>query len=620
MVSTSVILQMMRNRVFEVKDEYCLYLDKVEDKLEGYKSVSLSTWMYLFRESGLPQEEYDNFNKIWIEAYVRYYFFKEALKDLPNTTDLNMVKRIVTVDDFAYPTILKLKLAYVYGDKISDYDSLVTKWISNEHVVKWIKYKSYRKLDEYWDMKFASDNSVFRSILNYRRCTIEGLDTTDQILKSAKNLNSLTSVLQFNLYCYNSMLMPRVDIGYIKKKYNEFCTDEKSRKYVSEIFEALPEFIMSLNAYSTRLVLEYGTVKREMAEKNNLTSEDKSSIESILNSLWQCVELYSTRIVVDYYFREREVDNIKFFGNASEFSMKTRYLKYAAKHCRRFPSSFLPEFDKVNKEEFTEDEFIQFVRSSCDEYNPPIKEAWTKAVMQGFYIPIFIKQTLEQFCDTNELLMNLTADDVSNRDFFTIIVYYYMTDTSIWELLRDTRVSSLLNNGLRKYWYDFVCDDANYHEQFINKSIPGNISLFGALGIDDSECNRYLVSNDLFNLYIHGIKDRFRNIVNFRLFLERRLYENLIDIDAVKHLLREYPEYIESAFNDIVKHGMTRFSRESIDLILDCCLTCYLAYGRKNESYLTFEGKLHLKDECLKEIIRPLGINNHKAADIFFGK
>ena len=133
MVSTSVILQMMRNRVFEVKDEYYLYLNKVEDKLEGYKSISLSTWMYLFNESGLPQEEYDNFNKIWVESYVRYHFFKEALKDLPNTTDLNMVKRIVTVDNFAYPTILKLKLAYVYGDKISDYDSIIAKWTSNEH-------------------------------------------------------------------------------------------------------------------------------------------------------------------------------------------------------------------------------------------------------------------------------------------------------------------------------------------------------------------------------------------------------------------------------------------------------------------------------------------------------
>ena len=271
-------------------------------------------------------------------------------------------------------------------------------------------------------MEFASDNSVFKSILNYRRCTIEGLDTTEQILKSAESLNSLTNVLQFNLYCYNSMLMPRVDIGYIKKKYNELCTDEKSRKYVSEIFEALPESITSLNTYSIRLMLEYGTVKREMAEKNNLTSENKSSIEFILNSLWQCVELYSIRIVVDYYFREKEVDNIKFFGNDSGFSMKTRYIKYVAKHCRRFPSSFLPEFDKVNKEGFTEDEFIQIVRSNCDEYNPPIKEAWTKAVMRGFYIPIFIKQTLDQFCDTNELLMNLTADDVSNRDFFTTII------------------------------------------------------------------------------------------------------------------------------------------------------------------------------------------------------
>lgn len=31
-VSTSLLLQMMRNRVFEVKDEYYLYLNEIEDK------------------------------------------------------------------------------------------------------------------------------------------------------------------------------------------------------------------------------------------------------------------------------------------------------------------------------------------------------------------------------------------------------------------------------------------------------------------------------------------------------------------------------------------------------------------------------------------------------------
>lgn len=612
-VNTSVILQMMRNRVFEVKDEYYLYLDKVEDKLEGYKAISWSTWIYLFNKSGLPQEEYDNFNKIWLESYVRYHFFREALKDLPNTTDLNMVKRIVTVDDFAYPVILKLKLAYVYGDKIPDYDSIINKWVSNEHILKWFEYKSYRKLDDYWDMEFASDNSVFKSILNYRRCAVEGLDTTDQVLKSAENLNSLTSVLQFTLYCYNSMLMPRVDIGYIKKKYNELCTDEKIRKYISEIFEALPEFITSLNTYSVRLVLGYGTVKMEMTEKNNLTYEDKSSIESILNSLLEPIELYSGRIVVDYYFKEKEVDNIKFFGNDSEFSIKTRCLKYASKHCRRFPSLFLPEFDKTSKDEFTENEFIQFVRNNCDEYNPPIKEAWAKAAMQEFYIPILIKQELEQFCDTNELLMNLKVDDISDRSFFETMVYYYMTDTSVWDLLRVTRVSNLINNGLRKYWYNLIEDNVNY-------SVQWNGSLFEALGVEDNECNRYLVSNDLFNLYVHKVKERFKNIVNFRLFLEGRLYGDFIDIDDVRHLLRSYPEYIESAFNDTVKHGMIWFSRDSMDLILDSCLIHYLEYGRKSESCLTFKGKLHLKDECLKKMTKHSGISNTKAADIFFGR
>ena len=140
---------MMRNRVYEVEDEYYLYLNAVEDKLLENQVISNSEWKNLFNESGLSKEEQYNFNKIWIESYVRYYFFREALKDLPNTTDLNMIKMLVAVDDFAYPAILKLKLAYVYGDRISDYDSLVAKWVSNEHVLKWLEYKSYRKLDKY---------------------------------------------------------------------------------------------------------------------------------------------------------------------------------------------------------------------------------------------------------------------------------------------------------------------------------------------------------------------------------------------------------------------------------------------------------------------------------------
>ena len=75
-VGTSLLLQMMRNRVYEVEDEYYLYLNAVEDKLLEKQVVSNSEWQSLFDESGLPKEEKNNFNKVWIEAYVRYYFLE----------------------------------------------------------------------------------------------------------------------------------------------------------------------------------------------------------------------------------------------------------------------------------------------------------------------------------------------------------------------------------------------------------------------------------------------------------------------------------------------------------------------------------------------------------------
>lgn len=140
-VGTSLLLQMMRNRVFEVNEEYYLYLNKVGDKLLKYETVSIGEWEGIFKGSNLSQDEYGNFKKIWIEAYVRYYFFRKALKDLPNTTDINTVRRIVTIDDFAYPLILMLKLAYVYGNKIQEYESIVERWTSDEYVMQWLSMR-----------------------------------------------------------------------------------------------------------------------------------------------------------------------------------------------------------------------------------------------------------------------------------------------------------------------------------------------------------------------------------------------------------------------------------------------------------------------------------------------
>lgn len=273
-VGTSLLLQMMRNRVFEVEEEYYLYLNEIEDKLLKYETVSISEWEGIFKGSNLSQDEYGNFKKIWIEAYVRYYFFRKALKDLPNTTDINTVRRIITVDDFAYPEILKMKLAYVYGDKIPVYESIVERWVSDEYVIQWLRYETYRKLSDYWDMDFVSDHSAFDSVYKYNRTSIEGLDSVESILESAKNFNDLQNVLLFTFYTYNSMLLPRVSADYAKAKYSEYCKGKEKSflKYLDEIPSS------TLNAYSLRVIIQLNIIKSELSGKDRITSDTKSYI------------------------------------------------------------------------------------------------------------------------------------------------------------------------------------------------------------------------------------------------------------------------------------------------------------------------------------------------------
>lgn len=256
-VGTSLLLQMMRNRVYEVEEEYYLYLNEIEDKLLKYETVSIGEWEGIFKESNLSQDEYENFKKIWIEGYVRYYFFRRALKDLPNTTDINTVRRIVTIDDFAYPEILKMKLAYVYGNKIQEYESIVERWVSDEYVMQWLKYETYRKLGDYWDMNFVSDHSAFDSVYKYNRTSIEGLDSVESILESAKNFNDLKNVLLFTFYTYNSMLLPRVSMDYVKAKYSGYCKGKEKSflKYLDEIPSS------TLNAYSLRVIIQLNIIK-----------------------------------------------------------------------------------------------------------------------------------------------------------------------------------------------------------------------------------------------------------------------------------------------------------------------------------------------------------------------
>lgn len=614
-VGTSLLLQMMRNRVYEVEEEYYLYLNEIEDKLLKYETVSISEWEGIFKESNLSQDEYENFKKIWIEGYVRYYFFRRALKDLHNTTDINTVKRIVTVDDLAYPSILKMKLAYVYGNKIQEYESIIERWISEEYVMQWLKYETYRKLGDYWDMDFASNHSAFDSVYKYNRASIEGLDSVESILESAKNFNDLQNVLLFTFYTYNSMLLPRVSADYVKAKYSEYCKGKE--KSFLKYLDGIPS---SANAYSLRVILQLNIIKSELSGKDRITSDNKSYIKSVLGSLLKCIEMYSNRVIKDsyYYLTEFTEDDIYAFRSATGFSIKKKYLAYEMKHCKEFPAELVSEFIEVDAEEFTENEFYNVANRLWRGCNSLFKRIWFKAVMQGFYIPVYMKEKLGQFCNSDELLMNFTTNDLVDREIFLIFIYNYLTDTNNWNLVKDTIIKVILNNQFRGFWYAYAIDEID--NVLLSKSILARNKLYVSLDLGKDVCNPYLVSNDRFSICSTKLYGEFIDVANLRLFLESRLYGNTISIDEIKSYLKDYPEYITDAFLKIIDKRMTKFSRESIDLIVDCLLDFYLKHGREDAHYIGYRGLLDLKNEALKSFSKKNTISNSKAADIFFGK
>ena len=614
-VGTSLLIQMMRNRVYEVEEEYYLYLNAIEDKLLVHETVSNSDWEGIFKESNLSKDEYKNFRKIWIEAYVRYYFFRKVLKDLPNTTDINTVKRIVTVDDLAYPSILKMKLAYVYGNKIQEYESIVERWTSDEYVIQWLEYETYRKLGDYWDMDFASDHSAFDSVYKYNRTSIEGLDSVESVLESLKNFNDLQNVLLFTFYTYNSMLLPRVLADYVKAKYSEYCKGKEKSflKYLDEIPSS------TLNAYSLRVIIQLNIIKSELSGKDRITSDSKSYVKSILGSLPKCIEVHSNKVIKDsYYLTEFTEDDIYAFRSDTGFSIKKKYLVYEMKHCKGLPAELVPEFIGVDAEEFTENEFYKVANSLWKGCSSLLKRIWFEAVMQGFYIPVYMKEKLGQFCNSDELLINFTTNDLIDRDIFLIFIYNYLTDTNNWNLIKDTIIKIILNNQFRGFWYAYAIEKID--NVLLSKSVLAKDKLYVSLDLGKDICNPYLVSNDRFSICSTKLYGEFLDVANLRLFLESRLYGNTISIDEVKSYLKDYPEYITDAFLKVIDKRMTKFSRESIDLIIDCSLDYYLKNEREDAHYIGYRGLLDLKNEALKSFSKQNSISNSKAADIFFGK
>ena len=197
-----------------------------------------------------------------------------------------------------------------------------------------------------------------------------------------------------------------------------------------------------------------------------------------------------------------------------------------------------------------------------------------------------------------------------------------MTTTRFWgDLFR--RVSKyILKNGYLITWYELLNDNEEVLEysSFLSHMIPGRAFLFHALQVDNGEYNRYLVSNTRYSFYVYGSEETFRHLANFEVYLESRLYGDIISLKEARELLQDYPEYILKAFDSLSSSWNLKVSRESLDLILDLCLVYYLKYQKEGANLLEPGEVLRLKDECLASMNKKTRISNTRAADIFFGK
>lgn len=309
------------------------------------------------------------------------------------------------------------------------------------------------------------------------------------------------------------------------------------------------------------------------------------------------------------------------FQGAPGLSVDKRYILYAMRHDERWSKEMVSKFSKATKEKFTSNEFEYFAQQIWSGYKLHTMELWFQAIICGCYIPKYIKQELGDFCNTDEFLMVLEVNDLSNYDFFMTMVYYYMTTTSYWRDLYSRVDEYILNNRYRTTWCKLLDDKVFDNTSFLSHRISGRRRLLPySLQIDDEEYNRYLISNTRYSFYVCMSEEKFRLLANFRVYLESRLYGDLITLNEVKSLLQDYPEYILVAFDALVGSWNLKVSRESIDLILDLCLIYYLNYEKEGTNLLKRREVLRLKDEHLKSLTKKIKISNTKAADIFFGK
>ena len=370
------------------------------------------------------------------------------------------------------------------------------------------------------------------------------------------------------------------------------------------------------------LLLKLCIIRKELAGEKELTNEDRDHVEYVLDGMREYTEAISGRTVVDIYLKEKDAIERNIFPETTDHSVNKRYLLYAMKHYTRLPKEMISEFAKTAIEEFTAEEFINFVQKTWSGYRLHPRKYWFQALMHGNFIPKYVREELGCFCNTNELLMTLEVNDLLDDDFFIPMTYYYMTTTRFCGDLYRRVSKHILRDRYLITWYELLNNDDEVLEysSFLSHMIFGRGLLQHALQVDNDEYNRYLVSNTRYSFYVYGDEETFRLIANFKVYLESRLYGDLITLKEVRGLLQDYPEYILTAFDALVSSWNLKVSRESLDLILDLCLVYYLKYQKEGANLLEPGEVLRLKDECLASMNKKTRISNTRAADIFFGK
>ena len=624
-VRSRLLLQIMNNGLYKTDDNYSFYLMHINETLQGVDTVGYSYWKNMFQLLGVPTSVFYLFEKVWLEAYVRFEYLPKALEKLNSKFNLNLAKNIIMAEDLKYTDILKLKLAYISTDaSTKDIEAQMSELTNNKRVQDWIKVGSIKELDQIWNMGFVTNEQVFDCIQDYKYTNKYSLDREDDIYFKVNSKEELFNVVMFCISCVNQKYDTRLDKVTLFNSYKELVHDGRKYpdgEYNDNVYTDAMLFGY-LNKQALWNLIDYSNLIEYIDNADDMFGDvdrrkylyDMSSYYS--NNQYWCMYKAASEVFTDIYnngYGKIKIGNMTFFTKGNyEFPNYTTV-------DRDFLSLVLKEYNFEDEEEmilsldrehfvyFTEEEFLK----TMNKYVPEVKDEdllkyiWLDAYVRYYLFPNFLIDNLEYLCDKTQLGLLLNPSMLFHKNLLASVLYYCKGYPEVCNSSIDTVLNQLYTNGYIKSWIQH--QNSSKHDTIADKEFLNEYTVFKSTKeLSNSQPLYSLSLIDIGRIY-HYEKEEVVVIFKTKLFYDTLTCGSTIGIDGV---IKELDEDVVPIFKSIVGTDISVFTLESVDMITEFCRFYDLFHGKEED----------LDINKIMELVHKPIIKNKRAASIFFGE